>query len=559
MGKKLGNAAIYYESDAFNMARQDLMGRHSAGAGFLTGMARHANLKSLYCFTADGAHFTDFAQRVSAVAGSQREAKWIKPNQLDQLSEVGALFVPEPTLGTYAWQRRFVGARSYSLCGVTHTICSANIMDGLGEVLLAPTQSWDAIICTSYTARDVINTVFDEWSEYLSARLGAAAAHRPKLPIIPLGVDTSAYAASDALEMRNEQRQQLGIGDDDIAVLFLGRLSFHAKAHPLPMFLALEEVARRSKRLVHLILGGYFFNKFIEEQFREGAKRYCPSVPMSVIDARDESLKKGAWQAADIFTSLSDNIQETFGLTLIEAMAAGLPVVASDWNGYRETVVQGETGILVPTVMAPPGTGDALARAFATGQLNYDRYIGHASQCAAVDIRACVEAYSCLIEDKDLRRRMGAAGRERAEQHFDWRLVIRAYQELWGELDERRQKETESAARVPEKPMHRLRGDPFTVFQGYPTQVLGGAQRLYLAIEDAAEALSNVLSMKMNSFGMPLLFSEADCREILHHLQSNGPCSVDQLVALRPENADAIRRACVWLIKTGIVSTLPSE
>ncbi len=41
------------------------------------------------------------------------------------------------------------------------------------------------------------------------------------------------------------------------------------------------------------------------------------------------------WQAADIFTSLSDNIQETFGLTPIEAMAAGLPSVVTDWDGYQ--------------------------------------------------------------------------------------------------------------------------------------------------------------------------------------------------------------------------------
>ena len=38
----------------------------------------------------------------------------------------------------------------------------------------------------------------------------------------------------------------------------------------------------------------------------------------------------------DIFVSLSDNIQETFGLTPLEGMASGLPVVATDWNGYRD-------------------------------------------------------------------------------------------------------------------------------------------------------------------------------------------------------------------------------
>ena len=39
--------------------------------------------------------------------------------------------------------------------------------------------------------------------------------------------------------------------------------------------------------------------------------------------------------------SLADNIQETFGLTPVEAMAAGLPCVMSDWDGYRDTVRDG--------------------------------------------------------------------------------------------------------------------------------------------------------------------------------------------------------------------------
>ena len=45
-------------------------------------------------------------------------------------------------------------------------------------------------------------------------------------------------------------------------------------------------------------------------------------------------------------------MQETFGLTPIEAMACGVPQVVADWDGYRETVVEGETGFRVPTYVA---------------------------------------------------------------------------------------------------------------------------------------------------------------------------------------------------------------
>jgi glycosyltransferase involved in cell wall biosynthesis len=74
---------------------------------------------------------------------------------------------------------------------------------------------------------------------------------------------------------------------------------------------------------------------------------------------------------------LSDNIQETFGLTPVEAMACGLPVVISDWNGYKETVDDQREGFLIPTWMPPPGLGEELALAHAMGLASYDQYIGY--------------------------------------------------------------------------------------------------------------------------------------------------------------------------------------
>ena len=89
---------------------------------------------------------------------------------------------------------------------------------------------------------------------------------------------------------------------------------------------------------------------------------------LHLVDGRDPVVRKQAWSAADFFTSLSDNIQETFGLTPVEAMAAGLPIVITDWNGYRDTLEDGIQGIAIPTVSPPSGSGEDIAAKYRSGR-----------------------------------------------------------------------------------------------------------------------------------------------------------------------------------------------
>src|SRR3546814_14623582 len=87
-------------------------------------------------------------------------------------------------------------------------------------------------------------------------------------------------------------------------------------------------------------------------------------------------------------------------------MASGVPALVSDWDGYRDTVRDGEEGFLVPTLAPPPGAGAALADRFATGVDEYGRYLAAASQATAVDPEAAAIALERLVGDAGLRRRM---------------------------------------------------------------------------------------------------------------------------------------------------------
>lgn len=549
------NAAIFYQPEGYDTGRQKLMGRHAAGEGFLKGFLRWSGVDTLYCYAATK-EFAGHFQRLVGSFGNKRPVRWLDERDPASPKAAGTLYLPDPSLAAAAWRRRGVGQQLYSIAGVTHTTASAGAMDWISGLFSAPVQNWDALICTSSVVRDTIEIVLAEQAEYLRARLGATHFTRPQLPVIPLGVDTDAFAPDAA--KRGTARAALGIADDDIVVLFVGRLSFHAKAHPLPMYLGLERAARAlaksGARKIHLIQAGWFANDFIENAFKSGAAQFAPSVRAMFLDGRKPEERARAWAAADLFTSLSDNFQETFGLTPIEAMAAGLPGIVSDWNGYKDTVRDGTDGLRVPTLMPRAGLGADLADRHAGGIDTYDLYCGFSSQFVAIDPNAAAKAYLTLIENADLRNRMGASARARAVEAFDWRVVIKRYQALWAELGELRKAGAEIAPRTMDKPSNPARLDPFISFATYPSDIMGPDHTVAAMPGADGARLQAILQSPLISFVKPVAPDLDDCARLLADLQRRGPMKVGDLLAELPDSRrDRIERGLVWLAKLGLL------
>lgn len=543
-----GNAAIMYVRDAYSVDREDLKGRHAAGAGFLQAVARYLPVPSIYCYARTRADFNSFAEEIWQHA-RHREVRWIDHARLHQAAEAGALHIADPMLADWAWHRARHGEHLYSLTGITHSICSTAVLEGFAKVFMAPVMPWDAIICTSRAARSVIEQVHQDWSERCRGWGYREAAPLPQLPIIPLGVEVANFAPTEAPALRAQLRAELGIRDDDVCFLFFGRLSYHAKSHFVPMLQALEMAAQRTKKRLFLVMAGRFPGEAIELQVRRAMAAFAPSVRVAVIDGRDDEKCRQSWHAADIFTSLSDNLQETFGLTVIEAMAAGLPVVASEWDGYRDTVAHQETGILISTSIPPIGAGAHLAGRYSRDELTYDRYIGYASLCTAVDVARCADAYLQLVENPDQRRAMGEAGRRRALERFDWRGVIAQYANLWTELASRRQ----SACANGFRPLPSLT-DPFKTYAGFASSQLAADTRLGLPEGvDADALLTLVLQHDMNSYGLPTIATKEVLLEVVAQLKG-APKTLGELsVGQAPEDAGACQRACAFLLKFGVL------
>lgn len=547
-------AVIRAEPDGYDMAKVELMGRQSAGNGFLRAAVRGRGDHPVYGYAPIARSAEGFRHMVQAIDPSA-PFEWIPSPQLERVGRVGVLYLADSTVSTHARVRMRAGMTSFSICGVTHTTASTAAMDEIVNLLREPVAPWDALVCTSSSVVETVRRLHELERDYQRWRCGAdIRVEPPQLPLIPLGVHCEDFAADETARARS--RVALGLEPDEVTALFVGRLVYHAKAHPYPMFKGLQAAAERTGGKIALIMAGWFPNDAIAEAFKAGARDFAPDVRVLWIDGRDPDLRAKAWSGSDIFVSLSDNIQETFGLTPIEAMAAGLPVIVSDWDGYQDTVRHGVDGFRVRTVAPAPGQGQALSRGLETASLNYDQYCWAAAQATAVDIADFTEHFTTLAANPELRRRMGAAGRTRALEFYDWPIVYRQYQALWDDLNARRKSASSDPvmqAWIKAAPQAApSRADPFYAFGHYPTVTLALENRIALATSTERSGLDAAL-------GHPLFAMLSTPREVLVRtleLLADGQTTLRELSAKQAPavNSATVARATALLAKLGLVT-----
>jgi len=231
--------------------------------------------------------------------------------------------------------------------------------------------------------------VLDRYMNKLDTRIAVSSAARHFVStyfpgdyrIIPNGVDVDFYAKAKPFpEFR----------DGKINILFVGRLEPRKGAMYLLEAYAKLKRAYPNTRLIICNWGPQLgkMRRFI----------HANDVEDVFFAGRVDDMDKARfYKTADIFCAPSTG-QESFGIVLLEAMAAGCAVVASDIHGYKRVVQRNATGLLVE-----PKDPDALAGALER-----------------------------LIKDPELRRSLGEAGSRRAPD-FDWSHVtaelVNVYQE----------------------------------------------------------------------------------------------------------------------------------
>jgi hypothetical protein len=239
-------------------------------------------------------------------------------------------------------------------------------------------------------------------------------------------------------------------------------------------------------------------------------------------------------------------------LTVTQALACGLPALVSDWDGYKDTVVHGETGFRIRTYWA-----ECDQRISALGnQRSWTLDHLFLAQSVSVDMDETVSTLYRLLVDPKLRAAWGRAGRRRAEEFYAWPVVIRQYRRLWDECQEKfGALELSEWTRQDHATL--LSPEYFRCFSHYPSALITPETTLALLPTGAELAATPGLTQEVL---LPPVLEQVFPAEVFQALLtqlSNWPVTFGSLVrevsAETGYPSDLVARQTMWLMKYGIV------
>lgn len=323
------------------------------------------------------------------------------------------LFTSSHHLAKFVPFRQWSGHPEWPICGRTHGLSANSLIPSYAWNYFAEVDAHDAIICTSKAGQQALTNLFTGLKNSRSV-----AGTRERFPVLMPLIHLDGVEA-EAAPTQSER------GNDGFVVLSVGRLSASHKADLRPLiaaFLTSESLPASAT----LIIAGDDTQGHITAELEGFGHTFSSSRKLVILPNVTTAVKQALLRVADVALCMSDTYQETLGISVLEAMAAGLPVVAPNWDGYRDIVVHGETGFLANTWVYPDtGLLNAVSLlidpAFALGQ----RVI--------VDIEEILRWIAVLAANRLLARQMGQDGRDRVLRHFSWPGIVHRLEECWGE------------------------------------------------------------------------------------------------------------------------------
>jgi D-inositol-3-phosphate glycosyltransferase len=278
-------------------------------------------------------------------------------------------------------------------CDVTRMLSIPLVMTfhALGRVRRLFQQEADRFPGDRFSIEDQLmrgaDRIIAECPQDLDDMLSLYGADARKIDVVPCGFDPEEFRPVN----RGLAREQLGWEQNEFAVLQLGRMVARKGIDNVIRALALLHKKYGVRARLYIVGGNSDEpnESATPEIGRLRALAQAEGVSSQVVfvGRRRREWLRFFYSAADVFVTTP--WYEPFGITPVEAMACGVPVIGAAVGGIKHTVRDGETGFLVP-----PRDPAALARCLAR-----------------------------LYRDRALARRMSEAALERANRHFTWRTV----------------------------------------------------------------------------------------------------------------------------------------
>lgn len=368
--------------------------------------------------------------------------------------------------------RNVLAPTLFPVTSVTHSLSYARYSSDFFAHIWPGKTPRDVIVATSETAQNMLQGCFSHLQQAYG--LDTMRFTPPAINVVPLGIELGQFMPLGADE-RLACREGYGIASDSVVLLVFARLSHTAKLDLLPLLHAIRRAAAPplSSRQFTLLLAGASDARE-HSDYLQHVRTLAGNIGLNlqVVTNPDDAERRQLFGSSDIFVSPVDNYQETFGLTLLEAGAMELPVVASDFDGYRHLIDHGKTGFLIPTLASSDTTTiDAAARVLMDNQ----HHLCSAQQLA-VDVSELANKLRELAMAPELRQKMGRAAREKIASTYDWDTIVRDYCTLWEQLWQIQiPTPQEQAIRKEPHPLHLpLSG----VFGEYPSRLLEPGVRL---------------------------------------------------------------------------------
>jgi len=391
-----------------------LYGREMSVEMFFGALARHsAGPHQLFCSTPEARAFIEQLK--------------LQAHPIDDLFEDFGRFPfdawhdADANLGTAVRLRATYSKRLYPVTATPHVLSYQGLLDGwILNTLLADVRPCDAIVCISRSAKTAIANLLAHVGDRLRVAHGGRYPFRGQLVVLPYSIDTEHF--------RPRPRKKR----DTFVLLWLGRLSAVDKGDLVPLLCVFRNLVRAfPTRELQLVIGGTGTPEYVAE-LRNAAAEFGVADRVHFRGAVEPEERHLLYANADVFVSPVDNMQETLGNTPLEALASGVPQVVADWDGYRDMVVDGETGFLIPTYWGHVDADENRRAGIYDGDELRDHF--RLAQSVAIDLGAMERALSTLIRDDALRMRMAEASRARALSTFSEPVIMRRFDELWTHL-----------------------------------------------------------------------------------------------------------------------------